>query len=192
MLGKEVSESGCDPLLVQSDSGVCSDSPKTTHQGTAGTRVPDVLFSLPYTAHCPDLWGKFILGSLWNGLECLPKGKHSPFPVLHCSLLRSLCASTNEYGSLCAPLIMPIPLPGELEMLVKPNTGCLDLHPGRSWFRSLAQTPQVPKLSDPSSEPKQSSSSGRQADKPWLRLLSEAETAPGLNDKGLNSILPGL
>lgn len=78
---------------------------------------PDLLFSLPYTAHYPELWGKFIFGSLWNGLEFFPKGKHSLFSVLRCSLLCGLCASTNECGSLCAPLIIPIPLLGKLEML---------------------------------------------------------------------------
>lgn len=66
MLGKEVSESGCDPLLVQNGMiPECVAHPKPHSKAQLELRFPDLLFfSIPLSTHAPGLWGKSIFRSL--------------------------------------------------------------------------------------------------------------------------------
>lgn len=67
MLGKEVSESGCDSLLVQSGTiQECAVAhPKPHSKVQLELRSPDLLFfSFPHSTHYPELWGKFVFRSL--------------------------------------------------------------------------------------------------------------------------------
>lgn len=175
LLCQRVQSSECRHPLSYDDSGMFGGWSEATWQSKAGTRVSWFTIPFPYLRHATWNCGKSSFSGVCEMDQnfSLKENTHSSPGVQ--LLAPSLCPHCWVKLPACSCGHSPA-LPGATShrRLVKPCGDHRVLHPGRSWFHSLAQTSSGAKTIW-SLWSQHKTQQLQKVDNPWLWLLSEAE-----------------